>query len=293
MYLSKIPEIEAKKNPAMRNKNRFSLFMIALIALTGPGTIFGQDISIKICSRHSIKSEILQKDRNVLIHLPDNYSESNKSYPVLYQVMGDSASILEIVSTVNRLAHGEKIMPEMIIVAIETIEGKDLWPTNSKFYPEPAAIGANDFLTFIEKDLIPYVENKYRTKDDRILYGQSMTSVFTIYTFLERPELFNSYIASSGAFPGCESFFKELSLKSFEQIDQFNGQKLFITNGLNDPLNSQVDALGQMTDFSSLLKDELGMKVGYKYLTYENGGHVPFHSLYDGLRFIYESDQKE
>jgi len=281
------------KIQAMRNVIRSLLLMIVVIALTGPGAIYGQDISIKLCSRHSIKSEILQENRNVLIHLPDNYSESNKSYPVLYQVMGDSASILEIVSTVNRLAHGEKIIPEMIIVVIETVEGKDLWPTNTKFYPEPAAVGANDFLTFIEKELIPYIENKYRTKDDRILYGQSMTSVFTIYTFLESPELFNSYIASSGAFPGCESFFKELSLKSFQQNDQFHGQKIFITNGLNDPLNSQVDALRQMTGFSSLLKDELGMKVGYKYLTYENGGHVPFYSLYDGLKFIYESDQKE
>ena len=260
------------------------------MVLTGPGVVFGQDISIKLCSRHSIESEILQENRNVLIHLPDNYSESNKSYPVLYQVRGDSASMLEILSTVNRLALGEKIIPEMIIVAIETVEGKDLWPTNTKFYPEPSAIGATEFLTFIEKDLIPYIENKYRTKDDRILYGQSMSSVFTIYTFLERPELFNSYIASSGAFPDCESFFKELSLKSFQQIDQFHGQKLFITNGLNDPLNSQVDAFGQMIDFSSLLKNKLGMKVGYKYVTYENGGHVPFHSLYDGLKFIYESD---
>jgi predicted alpha/beta superfamily hydrolase len=274
----------------MRNEIRCVLLMIVVIALTGPGAIYGQDISIKLCSRHSIESEALQENRNVLIHLPDNYSESNKSYPVLYQVMGDSASMLEILSTVNRLALGEKIIPEMIIVAIETVEGKDLWPTNTKFYPEPSAIGATEFLTFIEKDLIPYIENKYRTIDDRILYGQSMTSVFTIYTFLERPELFNSYIASSGAFPDCESFFKELSLKSFQQKDQFHGQKLFITNGLNDPLNSQVDALGQMIDFSSLLKDKLGMKVGYKYLTYENGGHVPFHSLYDGLRFIYESD---
>ncbi len=272
----------------MRNTFRCFLLLIVVIALPGPGAIFGQDISIKICSRHSIKSEVLQESRNVLIHLPDNYSESNKSYPVLYQVKGDSASILEILSTVNRLALGERMMPEMIIVAIETVGGKDLWPTNTKYYPEPSALGANDFLTFIEKELIPYMENKYRTKDDRILYGQSMTSVFTIYTFLERPKLFNSYIASSGAFPDCEDFFKELSLKSFQQNDQFNGQKIFITNGLNDPLNSQVDALGQMTEFSSLLKDKLGMKVGYKYLTYENGGHVPFHSLYDGLKFIYE-----
>jgi predicted alpha/beta superfamily hydrolase len=274
----------------MRYTFRFILLVIAVLALTGPAASFGQDISIKICSRHSIESEVLQENRKVLIHLPDTYFESNISYPVLYQVKGDSSSVLEIISTVNRLALGEEIIPEIIIVAIETVEGKDLWPTNTRYYPEPSAIGAGNFLTFIEKELIPYIENSYRTNDDRILYGQSMTSVFTMYAFLERPELFNSYIASSGAFPDCESFFKELSLKSFQQNEQFNGQKIFITNGLNDPLNSQVDALGQMKVFSALLQDKLGMKVKYKYLTYENGGHVPFFSLYDGLKFIYESE---
>lgn len=274
----------------MKKTIRIYSIIAIMLGLITPKVIFGQDINVKIGFRDIIKSEILNENRKILIHLPDSYSKSDKSYPVMYQVKGDTASMFEMISTVNQLALNEEIMPEMIIVAIETVSGKDMWPTNTMYYPKPTAVGANDFLAFIEKELIPYIENKYRTKGDRILYGQSMTSVFTIYTFLTNPKLFNSYIASSGAFPDCENYFKELSLKSFQQIDQFDGRKIFITNGLKDPLISQVNSLQQMTDFSDLVKNKLGNRVAYKYLTYEKEGHVPFYSLFDGLKFIYQSN---
>ncbi|MHC1702600.1 MAG: alpha/beta hydrolase [Tenuifilaceae bacterium] len=262
--------------------------VVLLVGLIMPKGINGQEINLKIGIRDSIKSEVLHDTKKILIHLPDSYFKSNKSYPVIYQVRGDTASMIEMVSTINRLALGDEIIPEMIIISIETVGGKDMWPTNTMFYPKPETIGINDFQSFIEIELIPFVEKKYRTTDDRILYGQSMTAVFTIYTFITNPKLFNSYIASSGAFPDCENYFKEISLRSFQQIDQFDGQKIFITNGLKDPLAAQVNSFQQITDFSSLVKEKLGNRVLYKYLTYEDEGHVPFYSLYDGLRFIYK-----
>ena len=44
----------------------------------------------------------------------------------------------------------------------------------------------------------------------------------------------------------------------------------------------------QMIEFSARLSSRLENRASLKYLTYENEGHVPFHSYYDGLRFIYE-----
>lgn len=262
--------------------------LILALTLLSQKVLIAQDINIKIGLRDSIKSEILHDTRKFMIHLPYNYSTSNKSYPVIYQVKGDTASMLQILSTINRLALFEEIMPEMIIVAIETVGGNDLWARDTTTAKE-----VNNFQIFIEKELIPYIENKYRTTNDRILYGQSITAVFTLYTFITKPELFNSYIASSGAFPYCENYFKEISLKSFQQVDQYNGQKIFITNGLKDHLIAQVNSLQQMTDFSNLVKEKIGSNVTFKYLTYENEGHVPFYSLYDGLKFIYQSNNKE
>jgi hypothetical protein len=176
----------------------------------------------------------------------------------------------------------------MIVVAIEnTNRSRDMWPVNTKYNPAPQIAGAKEFLNFLEKELIPYTEGKYRTTEDRILCGQSLSSVFTIYAFLTKPELFKSFIASSGSFPDCEKYFRELRGKSFQQTDGFKGQCLFITNGLKDELDPEGEQNRELIEFSDSIKDKLGNRVKYKYVTYENEGHVPFQSVYDGLKYIY------
>jgi predicted alpha/beta superfamily hydrolase len=272
----------------MNRKVGFILIMITFYGLISSKVIYGQDIDINLGFRDSIKSGSLKETRRILIHLPENYTSSGKSYPVLYRLDGDTDLLFETLSIVNRLALNEEIIPEMIVVAIEnTNRPRDMWPVNTKYNPAPQSAGAAEFLEFIEKELIPYIESKYRTSADRILCGQSLSGVFTIYAFLARPKLFNSYIASSGSFPDCEKYFKDLSFKSFQQIDDFNGQKIFITNGLKDELDPDGQENRAVIDFSLSVKAILSDRVKFKYLTYENEGHVPFHSVYDGLKFIY------
>lgn len=278
----------------MTKNRKIYLTTCILFTLTLLGAVTGQNINNRNELSKSIKSNILNESRNILIHLPDNYENSNKSYPVMYRLDGDTKLLRETVSIVNRLSHKEEIIPEMIIVAIEnTNRNKDMWPVNTKYYPETETAGANDFLDFIETELIPYIENNFRTTQNRIICGQSLSGVFTLYTFLTKPNLFDSYLVSSGAFPDCEQYFKKISNKAFQQIDQYNGQKIFITHGLKDPLDPDGTIHQQMIDFSKSVKDNLGNKISCKYLFYENGGHVPKNSLYDGLKYLFESNVKE
>jgi predicted alpha/beta superfamily hydrolase len=270
------------------------ILLIIACTLLSQKEITAQDINMKIGFRDSIKSEILQETRNILIHLPDDYYNSNKSYPIMYQLDGDDVSLFETTAIVNRLALREGIIPEIIVVAIEnTNRSRDMWPTNTKYYPKPHFAGAKNFLDFIEKELIPYIETKYRTNEDKILCGQSLSAVFTIYALLEKPKLFNSYIACSGAFPACEDFFMESSEKAFQNKELFAGQKIFITNGLKDELDPDGKMNQTMIAFSNSIKNNLGDKITYKYLTYKNEGHVPFQSIYHGLKFIFESNNKK
>lgn len=209
----------------------------------------------------------------------------------MYQLDGDEGLLLETVAIINRLALREEVIPEIIVVAIKnTNRARDMWPTNTKYYPEPEKAGAEEFLRFMERELIPYIENKYRSNKNRILCGQSLSAVFTIYTFLKKPKLFNSYIASSGAFPACESYFKKLSLESFQQKERFIGQKVFITNGKKDELDPNGKMNQTMLEFSETIKENLGDKISYKYQTYENEGHVPFQSMYHGLKFVFSNE---
>ena len=190
----------------------------------------------------------------------------------------------------NRLTYSYEITPEMIIVAINNIErDKDMWPVNTKYYPEPRVPGAASFLGFIREELLPYIDDSYRTTERGYICGQSLSSVFVLNTFLQQPGLFDSYIAISGAFPGCEEYFRKLTEKSMMQKDRFTGRKLFISNGLKDPLDPNGTMHRQMGDFTKLLNRELGDKISLKYMPYKNEGHVPFPSLYDALRFIYHN----
>lgn len=273
----------------MKNYLRISIILTMFFSLLKVAPAQAQEITVKLGIKDSIQSTILNETRTILIHLPDDYKTSGKTYPVLYRLDGDTSLLMETISTVNRISLGDEIAPEMIIVAIEnTNRAKDMWPTNTMYYPKPYVAGSSDFLGFIENELVPYIENNYRTNQEKILCGQSLSAIFTIYAFLEKPHLFNSYIAISGAFPDCADYFKKLSEKSFQQKGQFKGQHFFLTNGSKDPLDPDGEIKKHIDDFSNSLKESIGDKINFKYVTYENEGHVPFHSLYDGLKFIYE-----
>ena len=267
--------------------------MIILLGLLGSGIMNGQDLTIKIGRKVILESKILKENRSIIIHLPDNYEDSNKSYPVLIRLDGDTDMMLETVAVVNRLTYSDEISPEMITVAIEnTNRGKDMWPTNTKYYPKPNIPGAEDFLNFIEKELIPYIEDNYQTSQEKIICGQSLSAVFVLFGFLTKPEIFDSYIACSGGFPASEEYFKALYNSAFQQPEKFFGKKVFITNGLKDPLDPDGKIHQQMLDFSNAISEDIGSSIFFKYSVYQDEGHVPFHSLYDGLKFICEASTK-
>ena len=277
----------------MTKKRRISIIATVLFSVTLLGVVFGINRSNKSGFSISLKSSILGEDRTIFIHLPDNYENSDGSYAVLYRLDGSQKMVRNTVSVLRCLTREEENTPEMIVVAIENPDrDRDMWPTHTMFYPESLPLGAKNFQAFIEKELIPYIDSHYRTNKSRILCGQSLSAVFTLYTFLNKPYLFDSFIACSGAFPDCEPFFKELSNQAFQQPEQFEGKKLFITHGLKDPLDPDGTIHRQMIDFANSVKNNLGNQVACQYHFYENEGHVPKNSLRDALDWLQDAGFK-
>ena len=264
--------------------------MFILLGLLISSAIMGQEIHVHVGHKVILSSTILHENRSIVIHLPDKYEDSNKSYPVLYRLDGNTEIMLETIAASNRLTYSDEISPEMIIVSIEnTNRERDMWPTNSEYYPEPNIPGARAFLDFLEEEIIPYMEDNYQTNQERIICGQSLSSVFVLYALLTKPEIFDSYIVCSGGFPACEEYFKALYDSAFQQAEKFYGKKVFITHGLKDPLDPKGIIHQQMLNFSDSVRAYMGDSISYKYSTYENEGHVPFHSIYDGLKYFYET----
>ena len=149
-------------------------------------------------NRVVIQSKILGEERVALVRRPLGYDENNEPYPVLY--MTDGASHLgHTAATIEFLARYGG-MPEMIVVGIaNTDRDRDLTPTNEVKggNDPPHGGGADKFLQFIQTELIPKVEQAYRTQPYRLFAGHSFGGLLVVHALVTKPDLFNVYIASS------------------------------------------------------------------------------------------------
>lgn len=61
----------------------------------------------------------------------------------------------------------------------------------------PATGKAAKFMAFIEKELQPFIQKKYKTNTVTTIIGQSVGGLFTTEVLLKKPTLFNNYIIVS------------------------------------------------------------------------------------------------
>lgn len=152
-----------------------------------------------------IYSKIMDENREVIIHLPENYKNAkHRKYPVMYILDGTSQDgpafvKIDLLSKINQF-------PEAIVVGIPNTSGnrsRDFTPSHMKIDldEDDSEMGnGKTFLEFIEKELIPYVDKNYRTDKIKTLSGNSRGGLFVLYALTEKPDLFDGYICYSPAF---------------------------------------------------------------------------------------------
>ena len=145
----------------------------------------------------NLHSAILNEERRVIVHLPRNYSQDNtRKYPVMYVLDGTSQDQHTFDKTTVLSDAG--LIPAVIVVGLPNTRGnrerdqtppfmrRDVNDQNSSFGE------ADKFLSFIEKELIPVVESKYRTTGYRAISGNSRGGLFVLYSLMEKPDLFQA-----------------------------------------------------------------------------------------------------
>jgi len=165
---------------------------------------------IVIGKTHSINSKILNEERKILIHVPEENTErlyQNKKHPVVYLLDGGD-HFYQVVGMIKRL-NRVGLCPKMIVVGIPNTDKntganrtRDLTPTKAKpdhpFINESEADnsgGGKNFMSFIEKELIPFINSNYQTLPYRMFIGHSLGGLTVMNTLIETPELFSSYVA--------------------------------------------------------------------------------------------------
>ena len=212
----------------------------------------------------SLKSKVLNKTIPLSIHLPANYDSSRKTYPVLYMLGSDyRARFAMLASTLDYMGEGQ--IPEMILIGIDLPDGNSIFlPTRKN---QDTTIPDN-YINFLETELIPHVDNNYRTAPFKVLFGGSNSGFFSVYTLLKNPLLFNGYFASS---PSLYNIPTELQqkIKSGPLKTLSENRFLHIIYSDDEGLTNDV------SEFTRVLADHKPESLTYKVDELVNQGHVP------------------
>ncbi len=213
-----------------------------------------------------IQSKVLQEEREIQIYLPDSYEESNKNYPVLY-VLDGQRLFLHGVSLYQSFSHFKKT-PEFIVVGI------------SNKYPDRFthfSSGSDNFLSFIENEVITVIDENFRTSEERLLFGWEYGGGFVIKSMLDKPNLFDAYLASS-AYPITNTTKRMDSLLSSNI--KFNTLLYFSASTSESGLFVSANKL------DSILKRKapVSMKWVFKKLEGVDHSSTPYSAMEDGVK---------
>lgn len=153
----------------------------------------------------SYHSTILGEDREFYVHLPQGYEQDAATrYPVIYVLDGTSQSEHTAASAALLARIG--VMPSVIVIGVPSVDGdtrnRDYTPPDMRLDTDKTGGPhgeADRFLESLETELVPLVEQTYRTMRPRVLAGWSRGGLFAVYAALTAPGLFDAHLANSPA----------------------------------------------------------------------------------------------
>lgn len=141
------------------------LVIFGVFLSTVPNSVFTYQSADGIVMEKVVKlqSEVVNEERRIYIHLPNDYAQSNLRYPVLNVYVYEPSSFHFPTAVVRRLTEMD-LISKMIVVGMSDIDiGRDLTPTHSNDYG-PHSGGADTFIKHIKEEMIPYVDENFRTQ---------------------------------------------------------------------------------------------------------------------------------
>ncbi|WP_271407369.1 alpha/beta hydrolase-fold protein [Tenacibaculum soleae] len=249
---------------------------ILIILFSTINQVYSQNINQSEAFGNSIilKSDTLQEEREIQIYLPANYQNNSNKYPVLY-VLDAQRYFLNGIAFQQNLTW-ENIVPEFIIVGINT----DSQKRRNLFYKE-----SSKFIEFLNKELIPEIDAKYRTLDERIYFGWEMAAGLGVEIFADNPSLFKGFLLSSPTHISKERL--EMVSKRLKSNPRQN-LKLYSVLGTVENWATE-----SMFSLDSIFKVHSKENIQWKYNLSDDENHytTPLITINKGLKLIF-SDYK-
>ena len=276
-----------------------SFFMAPLVAQTVKSTSKPFVLGVT----NEIQSKQLNEKRLINIYLPEGYKENDTTrYNVVYLLDGGADEDFIHVAGLFQFNNFPWInrVPKSIVVGIANVDRKrDLsYPTtiatDKKNYPTTG--GSEKFIAFIEKDLQPYIEQKYKTTTSKMIIGQSLGGLLATEILLKKPTLFNKYIIISPSIWWDNGSL--LTLQSDLLSESFT-QKTDIYIGCGKEGLAPCDTPHVMEVDANLLTEKIrgskskSVHVSFDYLPEEDHATVGHIALFNALRILYPVAEKK
>ncbi len=209
-----------------------------------------------------VPSEILGEARQIKVQLPRNYKTNlEKSYPIVIVMDGDYL-FEPVAGNVDYYSYWEE-MPQVIVVGVVQSGSRE----EDTYYEDvnylPSDSGAS-FFEFIGLELMPYLDENYRTSTFRLAVGHDLTANFINYYLMKDPALFQGYVSIS------PDIAPEMETRLLSRLEA-SPQKIFyyLATGTED-IRALREPIEQLNSQLKLVKNE---NVKYYYDNFEGATH--------------------
>ncbi len=272
----------------VRKQSKFmKIIFIGLIIGLFVANSFGQTTPVTVGQSFTMKSAILSEERKVLVALPRDYEKGTQKYPVIYVLDGEW-NFPFVAEAVKVLADSERIPPSIVIGVTNSDRNRDFTTKLTTNFEKPDFMnkvgGANNFLNYLEKELVPLVDKTFRTAPYRTLIGHSLGGIFAWHSLASRPQLFQSYlILDASVFWDNGAVVKEV--KEFFKQNPTAKSRVFWGR---DRIPREV-WFTQNTEFLAFWEKNPPKNVRFKFYEMEDETHstLVFPGSYIGLRTLY------
>lgn len=151
-----------------------------------------------------VQSKELNEKRILNIYLPEGYNAKDTvKYPVIYLLDGSADEDFIHIAGLVQFNSFEWVnrVPKSIVVGIATVDRRRdfTFPTTIETDKKknPTSGHSDKFIAFIEKELQPFIQQKYKITGSKTIIGQSLGGLLATEILLKKPTLFNCYIIVS------------------------------------------------------------------------------------------------
>lgn len=249
-----------------------------------------------------IYSNILGEKRTLNIYLPKGYDKKDSlKYPVIYVLDGSiDEDFLHIVGIVqyNNFSWINRV-PTSIVVGIANVDRRRDFtgPTHFEIDKKhaPTGGGSAKFIQFIEQELQPFINKKYKSNNQKTITGQSLAGLLATEILFTKPYLFDKYIIVSPAL-----WWNDGSLlKTNPEIlsNRFNRPiSIYIgvgKEGLTPGLDNHVMEVDANLLYAKIKQGKSKtVKTYFDYLPNENHATVTHPAVFNAFRLLYPQNEE-